>query len=255
MYNGPPQQFPPQHGGPGTPGQAPRAQEPGGPPPGTRPPASGPVPGRRGTGRVIAITAAVTLAVYGLVVGGVWAVTSSSGSHHAGPSLEGLDLDPCAAPGSSDLRSLNAVLASASYSEAGTACWWVTEFANGSPGSLRVTYSVPANEEGERTHDASDTASRFAEERGKLIDGTDGPRGIEILEGRDLDLGDESFVSHYLAGTDGQGSNATVLVRKAEYLVEIRVLETGEDRSGRVDFTVGEEVIISIAERALSRLG
>lgn len=254
MYNGPPQQFPPRPNGPGTPGQAPRMQDPGGPPPVTGPPASGSTPGRLGTGRVIAITAAATLAIYGLVGGGVWAVTSSSSAFHASPALEGLDIDPCSGPSNSDLSSVNAALASASYSEAFTACWWSTEFANGAPGSLSVVYSVPENEEGERTRDVSDTSRRFEEERGQLVDGSYSVRSIEILEGRDLDLGDESFISHYLTGDDVRASNVTVLVRNAEYLVEIRVGETGEDATGRVDFTVGEEVIISIAEGAFGRL-
>lgn len=251
MYNGPSQpqpQYPgPQYPGPQPPGQFPPAPQ-------NRPPA----PRRGGTGRTVAINVAATLGAYVLVGGGIWAVTSASGGSGgtaAGPEFDGLPTDPCGVATGSQLGSVGAVLPSASFSEASSSCWWGAEFSDGTHGSLNVTFRFATDEDESPLRGESDAERAFEEESAELLDGDDNDYWpVEVQESRSLDLGDESVVSHYLEGSDEKGSNARVLVRTGELLVEVSAREDWADRAGRSDFTADEETLVAVAERAVAHL-
>lgn len=278
MYNGPPQPNPqqpnPQQPGPQQPGpQQPGPQQPTGPgappsgqaypgqippgqyPPGQNPQGRAPAPRRGGTGRTVAITVAATLGVYALAAGAVWMVTSSSGASVAGPEFDGLPTDPCAAATSSELNGIDAVMPSATFSESRSSCWWGAEFSDGTYGSLNVNYRFATDRDDVPLRDESETEEVFADEAADLLDGDGGEYwSIEVEESRTLDLGDESVVSHYLEGGDEKGSNAKVLVRVGDLLVEVSATEDWTDRTGRSDFTADEETLLAIAERAVAQL-
>ncbi|WP_156208169.1 hypothetical protein [Nocardiopsis sp. SBT366] len=131
-------------------------------------------------------------------------------------------------------------------------CVWSAEFANGTLGSLRVAYSLPWGDDG--PNGGVEEAQRdFEEKRESLAEGYSSAYRL-VQEARALEIGDESFVTHFLEGSEEQGSVAQVHVRDAEYLVEVTLREVWEDQPSGVDFTLGEEVLISIAERAVDRL-
>ncbi len=253
MYNGPPQQFPHQ------PHQPHQPHGPGAPVPGqVPPPVPGPDPARRrgGTGRTVAVTVAATLAVYALVVGGAWALTSSSGGSVAGPEFDGLPTDPCSVPAGSELRGVGAVLPSSTFLATSSECRWSAEFSDGTRGAFSVVYRFPVNADGDPERDAARAAETYEEERAGVVDG-DAPdyRTIEVLESRTLDLGDESLVSHYLEGSDEPTSIAKVLVRQGDLLIEVAAQEHWEKKTGGADFTGDEETLVAVAERAVAHVG
>ena len=218
-------------------------------------PAPAPVPPRR-TGRTVGITIAATLGVYVLVVGGVGAVIAGTGSGGtAGPEFEGLPTEPCSAAGGSQLGSLSASLPNASFSDSSSTCHWYVEYSDGSQGLLFVRYRLPTDDDHEPLRGESDAQEQYAEEADALRDGEDGDYWTqEILEARELDIGDESVVSHYREGTEELTSQAEVLVRSGGMLVAVEATELREQASGRADFTGDEETLVAIAEDALSLL-
>ncbi len=248
MYNGPSQPHP--HPQP----QYPGSQLPGQIPPGA--PNGPPTPRRGGTGRTVAITVAATLGAYVLVAGGIWAVTSSSGGSTSGPEFDGLPTQPCGVATGSQLSSVGAVLASASFSETTSSCWWDAEFSDGTHGLLNVSFRFATDDGDTPLRSESEAEQAFEEESDQLLNGDDGDYwSVDVQESRTLDLGDESVVSHYLEGSDDKGSHARVLVRVGEFLVEVSARENWADRTGRADFTPDEEPLIGIAERAVAHLG
>lgn len=225
MYHGPTQQFPPP----------------------------APVAPRR-TGRTVGITIAMTLGVYVLVVGVAGAVIAGTGSGSAaGPEFEGLPTEPCSAASGSQLGSLSAMVATASFSEVGSSCQWYVEYSDGTQGTLSVRYRIPTDDDREPLRGESNAQDQYAKEADALRDGEDGDYWTqEILEARDLDLGDESVVSHYRTGSGELNSQAEVLVRSGGVLVAVEAAEVWEQASGRADFTEDEETLIAIAENALT---
>lgn len=227
MYNGPTQQFPPM--------------------------APAPVPPRR-TGRTVGITIAVTLGVYVLVVGvaGAVIVGTDSGSG-AGPEFEGLPTEPCSAANGSQLGSLSASMPNASFSDTYSSCQWYTEYSDGTQGTLSVSYRLPTDDDHEPLRGESDAQAQYAEEADALLDGEDGEYWTqEVLESRELELGDDSVMSHYREGSDDLTSNAEVLVRVGGVLVSVTAAEPWGNASGRSDFTADEETLIAITESALT---
>ncbi|MEU3021017.1 hypothetical protein ABZ635_26960 [Nocardiopsis sp. NPDC007018] len=201
----------------------------------------------------------MTLAAYGLAAGGYWAVTSSSSTAMAGPETDRPAIDPCSVPGGSDLRSLSAALPQAAFSEAYAACGWDVEFANGDQGYLGVSFYFPEYEESSSELDDEEDLPKaerhFDRERTEYLDGDiSSYSSLEVLESRELDLGDEALVAHFTRGSEPPVSQARVLIRQGDGLVEVNFREIGDEGGNGVDFTVGEDILIGIAEQALSHL-
>lgn len=212
-----------------------------------------PVPPHR-TGRTVGITIAATLGVYVLVVGVAGAVIAGTGSGGAaGPEFEGLPTEPCSAVSGSQLGSLSASMTNASFSDTSSICLWYVEYSDGAEGVLAVRYRLPTDEDHEPLRGESDAQDQYAEEADVLLNGEDGDYWTqEVLEARELELGDESVVSHYREGGDDMVATAEVLVRVGGVLVEVEASEVGEQASGRADYTGDEEMLIAIAESALT---
>ncbi|GAB2513824.1 hypothetical protein [Nocardiopsis aegyptia] len=236
MYDGPAQQFP-------------QPQAVSAPPP----------PRRGGTGRTVAITAAATLAAYTVVAGVVVAMNlTSDGGGMAGPEPEydELPAEPCTAASRDDLGALSARMPSASFAAESSSCAWQAEFSDGSFGHLRVGFRLPTDGDSEPRVDESAAEGDFEVRRGELVDGTDEEYWtLEVLESRELDIADEAVVSHFREGSFGEtSSRAEVLVRVESVLVTVSASEPWEQRSGSADYTGDEEVLVSVAERAVTLL-
>ncbi|WP_197285862.1 hypothetical protein [Nocardiopsis sp. NRRL B-16309] len=234
MYDGPAQQFP----------QPPAAPAP-------------PTPRRGSTGRTVVITAAATLAAYAAVAGVVGAVTLTAEEGMAGPEPEFAELpaDPCAAASRSQLGAVSARMPSASFADERSTCSWHAEFSDGSPGHLSITFRLPLDSDREPQVDESAAEAEFEERRSELVDGSDGDYWtVEVLESRELDIADESVVSHVVESDEESGSRAEVLVRVGSVLVEVSASEPWEVRTGRADLTGDEDVLVDIAERAATSL-
>ncbi|WP_211716147.1 hypothetical protein [Nocardiopsis sp. MG754419] len=230
MYNGPPQHPAPPAG----------------------PAASTP---RRSTGRTIAITVAATLGAYALVIGGVSAVMLGTGADtaSAGPEFEGLPTQPCAAAGGSRLGSLSAHMPQANHTETYATCQWIAEYGDGTDGTLTVRFQIPTDTDNEPLRTEDDAREQYETESERLRKGEDSAHWpMEILDIRDLDLGDESIVSHFREGADDPAGRATVLVRSGALLVSVEARESWHEPTGDPDFTGDEETLIGLAEDALS---
>lgn len=220
-----------------------------------RPPAAPvPAPTRRGgAGRTVAITAAAVIAVYALVVGAVAAMPfTSGGGGPTGPEPgAGLPTEPCAVPSWSHLAAVSGRMPSATFGEASSSCVWYARFSDGSIGFLSLEYWLPS---GAGTDEVVAEAE-FGERSGDLVHGMEWDSWtMEVLESRDLDIADEALLSHLREG-DGEVSNrAVVLVRAENILVTVQANESWETRTGASDFTGDEELLISVAERAVTAL-
>lgn len=237
MYDGPAQQFPP--------------------PPASPAPPVPPPPRAGGTGRVVVITAAATLAAYAAVAGVVAAVVLTTGEGIAGPEPEYAELpaEPCTAASRSQLGAVSARMPSASFADDRSSCSWHAEFADGSAGHLRVGYRLPVDDDREPQVDESAAEAEFEARRSELVDGSDGDYwSVEVLESRELDIADEAVVSHFVESDEESSSRAEVLVRVESVLIQVSVSEPWEVRTGRADFTGDEELLIAIAERAVTVL-
>ncbi|MFE3461419.1 hypothetical protein ACFXKD_28070 [Nocardiopsis aegyptia] len=236
MYDGPAQQFPQPQAVPA-------------PPP----------PRRGGTGRTVVITAAATLAAYTIVAGVVVAMNlTSDGGGMAGPrpEYEELPAEPCTAASRADLGALSARMPSASFAAESSSCTWQTEFSDGSFGHLSIGYRLPTDDENEPRVDESAAEDAFERRRNDLVDGSGEEYWtLDVLESRELDIADEAVVSHFREGSfDVTSSRAEVLVRSESVLVTVSASEPWEQRSGRADYTGDEEVLVSLAERAVTVL-
>ncbi|RKS06468.1 hypothetical protein DFP74_2100 [Nocardiopsis sp. Huas11] len=237
MYDGPAQQFPPPP-----------------PPPGSAVPA---VTRRGGTGRTVAITVAATLAAYAVVAGVVASATlTGGGADPAGAQTgPGVPTEPCAAPSRSQLGGVSARMPTARFSETSASCAWYAEFSDGSLGFLHLAYRLPSAGAADEAAAEATAEAEFELRRNELVDGSDDEYWtMEVLESREVGLGDEAVVSHFREGDDEVGSRAAVLVRAESVLVEVSASEPWEGRSGGTDFSGDEELLLSIAERAVTVL-
>ncbi|SIO90657.1 hypothetical protein [Nocardiopsis sp. JB363] len=229
-----------------------------GPPQGFPQAASAPMRPRRSTGRTVAITVAATLGAYVLVVGvaGAVIVGTGSGASGAGNETEGLPSEPCSAGGGSQLGALSASMPNANFGEARSTCQWWVEYSDGTPGVLFVRYRFATDDDERPLRDESDAQELYETESERLLDGDDSDYwSVEVSEARELELGDESVVSHYQEGSDDMVGNADVLVRVGDVLVSVEAseaVESPEHRTGRVDFTEDEETLIAMAEHAVT---
>ncbi|MFD3686891.1 hypothetical protein ACFWTE_18970 [Nocardiopsis sp. NPDC058631] len=205
----------------------------------------------------MAITAAATLAAYAAVAGVAGTVMATTGGDRGGPEPqhEGLPADPCSAASRSQLGAVSALLPSASFAEEAVSCTWYAEFSDGTVGVLSVRYRLPLDTEGEPQHDESAAEDEYGSRSADLVEGNDDDYWtVEVQEARELDIADEAVVSHHREGSDESSSTAEVLVRVGGVLVEVSMNEGWESRTGSADFTGDEELLISIAERAVTAL-
>lgn len=220
------------------------------------PPPAPPARPPRSTGRVVAITMAVTLGAYVLVAGAAGAVLAGGGGGSvSGPEFEGLPTESCGVASAAELDSVSATLPYASFSAISSSCGWGAEFSDGTEGFLRLEYRLPVDEDREPLRTVSDAEEEYEAESGRLLDGEDeGYWALEVLDSRELEFGDEAVLSHHLEGGDEKSSRVTVLARVEGVLVEVTAQERWDGRSGAADFTDDEEAIVAIAERAVSLL-
>ena len=225
-----------------------------GPPQGFTQPASAPQPPKRSTVRTVAITVAATLGAYVLVGGIVAAIIVGTGTDASGTGQEstGLPADPCSAGGSA-LGALSASIPNANFDKTRSTCQWQVQYSDGTQGVLSVRYRFATDDDEKPLRDESDAQELYETESQGLLDGDDSDYwSVEVSEARELDLGDESVVSHYKEGSDEMAGNADVLVRVGDVLVSVEAAESRENRTGRVDFTEDEETLIAIAEHAVT---
>ncbi|MEV2278896.1 hypothetical protein AB0I72_25240 [Nocardiopsis sp. NPDC049922] len=224
-------------------------------------PAPQPVPPpapRSGTGRTVGITVAVTLAAFVLVAGAVGAAFALTGSGAATPEPEfdELPAEPCAAATRSELGAVSATLGSQSYHDGAVSCDWYAEFSDGTVGYLRVAFRLPTDDDYEPVVDEEAAERQYAADAENLLGETDSEYAwLEVIESDELDLGDESLVSHNVDGPDDEPqSEAEVLARVGTVLVSVTASEPYGNSTGEADFTGDEELLIAIAERAVALL-
>ncbi|WP_116247980.1 hypothetical protein [Nocardiopsis sp. FIRDI 009] len=224
-------------------------------------PAPAPPPaGRGGTGRIVGITVAVTLAAYAVVAGAAGAVFALGGSGAAAPEpgFDELPGEPCAAATRSQLGAVSAALPRKGYYEGSVSCDWVAEFSDGTRGRLEVTFRLPLSEgDYEPVADEGEAERYYAgEARELLVEPGSGDGWREVVDSDEIDdLGDEALVSHHVGGGEGERrSEARVLVRVGTVLIEVTAGETYDDGTGEADFTDDEELLVAIAERAVGVL-
>jgi hypothetical protein len=213
----------------------------------------------------VAITVAATLAAYTVVAGVVAAVVlTSGGEESAGPVPEYPELptEPCAIATRSQLGAVSARMPSASFTESNSSCAWFAQFSDGSIGFLRIAYRVPAHDADESEARESSRAveeaaeAEFGQRSTELLDGIDDYWTMEVLDAREFDLADGAVVSHVREGADASdlGSRAVVLARAERVVLEVSMSEPWDQRTGTSDYTGDEDLLISIAERAVAAL-
>ncbi|MCY9786489.1 hypothetical protein KIK06_21595 [Nocardiopsis sp. EMB25] len=222
----------------------------------TPPPVPPPVR-RGGTGRTVGITVAATLAAYVAVAGAAGTVFALTGSGTAAPEpvFDELPGDPCAAATGSELGALSAALPGQGYYDGGMRCNWVAEFSDGTVGRLTVSFQLPHDDDYEAVVDEEEAEREYDEEAEDLL-GEAEYQWRDVIESDELDgLGDEALVSHYVVGSGEEPrSQADVLVRVGTVLIEVSAGEAYGSATGEADFVDDEELLIAVAERAVTML-
>lgn len=231
----------------------PPGRPPHGPLPPGRPAAYPPAPRPPRTGLTVAVTAAVTLAVAGLLTWVGFTAFVSPTQLRAAP---GLPPDPCAEVGEEALDAIDGEFSSWRTGVHTNECTWTTSL-GGQAGTLLVlTRSVPMSDADARVAEEFDEAGArdadalfrsTVDEARTLRDELDEATVVDTEE-KDLDFGDEGVIVltdvGYGSSLDDVVQRVHLVVREGDLVSSIRVDLLG---GGEIDADEVEELLSDVA--------